>query len=264
MNFTTFSCFRFAFLALFALSLPGISLAADHHENDFRVLVFSKTAGFRHKSIEAGVAAVKKLGKERGFDVEATEDSAVFEPANLGRFQAVVFLNTTGTIFDEAQREAFQAYVRGGGGFVGIHSAADTEYDWEWYGKLVGAYFKSHPRIQEAVIRVEDRNHPATRHLPPKWTRTDEWYSYRANPRGEEVFVLMSLDTKSFEGSQMGDDHPISWFQEFEGGRAFYTGLGHTEESFVEEAFLEHMMGAIRWAAGVAETEKAAGQKGGR
>lgn len=260
----THSRFGFVLLALFFFSLPGAWLEAAHHEKDFRVLVFSKTTGFRHKSIEAGVAAVKKLGEERGFEVEATEDSAAFEPGNLGRFQAVVFLNTTGTVFDESQRDAFQAFVRGGGGYVGIHSAADTEYDWEWYGKLVGAYFKSHPRIQEAVIRVEDRSHPATRHLPPKWTRTDEWYSFRANPRGEEVLILMSLDTTSFEGGQMGDDHPISWFHEFDGGRAFYTGLGHTDESFAEEAFLEHMMGAIRWAAGVAEAGKATKKTGRR
>lgn len=216
------------------------------------MLVFSRTAGFRHASIETGQKALQQLGEEQGFGVESSEDPELFESEKLANYQAVVFLNTTGTILSAEQKEAFQGFIRGGGGFVGIHSAADTEYDWEWYGNLVGAYFKSHPRIQEAVIRVEDRKHPATAHLRKKWKRTDEWYNYRANPR-EEVHVLMSLDTESFEGSEMGDDHPISWWHEFEGGRAFYTGLGHTKESYEEEPFLKHLLGAICWAAGVAE-----------
>ncbi len=131
-----------------------------------------------------------------------------------------------------------------------MHSAADTEYEWAWYGKLVGAYFKSHPRIQDATIEVEDRKHPATAHLDEKWERRDEWYSFRKNPRGE-VRVLLALDGKSFEGGEMGADHPIAWYHEFDGGRAFYTALGHTNESYREEAFLRHLLGALRWAAGV-------------
>lgn len=239
-------------LLFVAICLPRLG-AED--KGDFRVLVFSKTAGFRHACIEPGIEALQRLGAEGGFEVDATEESEKFTAENLGRYQVIIFFHTTRTVLDDAQREAFQGFVRDGGGFVGVHAAADTEYDWEWYGQLVGAYFKSHPRIQEAVIHVEDREHSSTRHLPARWTRTDEWYSFRANPRGA-VDVLMSLDPDSFEGSEMGEDHPIAWYRKFEGGRAFYTALGHTPESYTEEAFLEHLAGGIRWAAGLEESGK--------
>lgn len=216
-------------------------------EGEFRVLVFSATAGFRHGSIEAGREAIAELGRQHRFVVEATEEPSIFTKKNLENVQVVVFLNTTGTLFEPEQREAIEEFIRAGGGFVGIHSAADTEYEWGWYGKLVGAYFQSHPRIQEAVIRVEDRDHPATAHLSAEWTRTDEWYNFRSNPRGE-VRVLMSLDTGSFEGSEMEEDHPIAWCHTEGRGRAFYTGLGHTTESYSEPLFLEHLLGAICWA----------------
>jgi cytochrome c len=244
-----------AFLLVLIACGPMTFAAAEN--SDFRLLVFSKTAGFRHASIEPGRKAVQELGEKHGFEVEATEDSAAFTRENLSRFAVVMFLNTTGTVLDAAQKAAFQGFIRAGGGFVGVHSAADTEYDWEWYGKLVGAYFKSHPRTQEAVIRVEDRNHPATAHLPEEWKRTDEWYDYRTNARNE-VNVLFSMDTDSYEGSKMGDDHPIAWYHTYDGGRAFYTGLGHTNESFEEEAFLKHLLGAVKWAAGKANGQKRA------
>ncbi|HLS28732.1 MAG TPA: ThuA domain-containing protein [Opitutales bacterium] len=240
---------------VFVLSLVWTLFAGFLHGNEaddsFRVLVFSKTGGFRHASIENGVTAVKELGAANDFAVEAGEDASIFNEKDLDRFQVVVFLNTTGNILDESQKEAFEKFIQEGGGFVGIHAAADTEYDWDWYGRLVGGYFKSHPQVQEAIIDVENRNHPATVHLPEKWKRTDEWYNYRVNPRSRGVQVLMALDTESFSGSEMGDDHPIAWFHEFDGGRAFYTGLGHTPEGFEEEAFRKHLLGAIRWAAGV-------------
>jgi cytochrome c len=240
---------RCSFVAfLLAFLTPAASLMAEAEER-FGVLVFSRTAGFRHGSIEAGREAISQLGRDHGFRVEATEDPTRFSEETLAKFRAVVFLNTTGNVLSPEQKEAFESFIRAGGGFVGIHAAADTEYEWEWYGKLVGAYFKSHPRTQEAVIQVEDRTHPATSHLADKWKRRDEWYNFRANPR-EHVHVLLSLDTGSFEGSEMGDDHPIAWWRELDGGRAFYTGLGHTEESFREKAFLQHLLGAIQWAAG--------------
>jgi len=236
------------FLLLFTLALVLPMTPAGAHE-EFRVLIFSKTAGFRHASIEEGNRALQRLAERHHFGVEATEDAAIFTPEGLADFKAVVFLNTTGNILDQEQKSAFEAFIRNGGGFVGIHSAADTEYDWEWYGQLVGAYFKSHPRTQEAVIRVENRTHPATSHLQDTWRRTDEWYNFRANPR-EQVNVVLSLDTSSFEGSAMGDDHPIAWYHHFDGGRAFYTGLGHTKESYAEPEFLRHLLGAIFWSAG--------------
>lgn len=239
------SFYRVAIGVSAAIFLPLFSL---HGDEAFRVLVFSKTTGFRHASIEAGVKAVQKLAEEHHFGVEATEDASDFAEEKLGGFQAVVFLNTTGDVLDANQQEAFQRFIRKGGGFVGVHSAADTEYDWEWYGELVGAYFKSHPKIQGAVIQVENLQHPATKHLEESWERTDEWYNFRANPR-EEVSVLLSLDTDSFEGSAMDGDHPIAWYHQFDGGRALYTGLGHTEESYGEPEFLQHLLGAIQWAA---------------
>ena len=147
---------------------------SDQASSTFRVLVLSKTAGFRHGSIPTGIAALKKLGDQNGFTVEATEDAAQFTEANLARFSAVIFLNTTGDILDEDQQAVFERYIQNGGGFLGVHSAADTEYDWPWYGRLVGAYFKTHPAIQDATIIVADRVHPSTKHLPMQWKRRDE------------------------------------------------------------------------------------------
>ncbi len=236
-------------------SVIGLLLAAgtgqwqdDPQERAFSVLVFSKTAGFRHDSIPDGIEAIRLLGREHGFKVDATEDSSAFSNENLARYKVVVFLSTTGNVLNEDQQTAFEAFIRAGGGYVGIHAAADTEYDWPWYGKLVGGYFKSHPRIQPAEIVVTDREHPSTEHLPERWRRTDEWYNYRENPRGK-VNVLMILDARSFQGSEMGDDHPIAWYHKYDGGRAFYTGGGHTKESFREKEFLMHVLGGIRWAA---------------
>ncbi|MCA9297286.1 MAG: ThuA domain-containing protein, partial [Phycisphaerales bacterium] len=126
--------------------------------------------------------------------------------------------------------------------------AADTEYDWPWYTELIGAMFRSHPHIQPATITVEQRTHPSTRHLDSTWTRTDEWYDFRDNPR-PRVDVLMRLDPASYEGSVMPDDHPIAWCHELDGVRAFYTAGGHTAASYAEPAFLEHLNGALHWAA---------------
>jgi type 1 glutamine amidotransferase/glucose/arabinose dehydrogenase/PKD repeat protein len=232
-----------ALCAVFAL--PSVAAAAPK----FRVLVFSKTAGFRHDSIETGVARVKQLGTANNFAVDATEDATAFRAANLRRYQAVIFLSTTGDVLNKAQQNAFENYIGDGGGYVGIHSAADTEYDWPFYGNLVGAYFKQHPAQQNATIKVADKVHPATKHLPDRWNRFDEWYDYRANPRGD-VHVLATLDETSYQNGTMGSDHPITWCQEYGGGRSFYTGLGHTKESYGEPAFQKLLLGAIRWSAG--------------
>ena len=215
----------------------------------FHVLVFSKTAGFRHRSIPTGVVAIQKLGVERGFRVDATEDAVVFTEEKLKQYGVVVFLNTTGDVLDDAQQAAFEKYIRAGGGYVGVHAAADTEYEWPWYGKLVGAYFKSHPAIQEATVIVSDRKHPSTKHLPERWQRTDEWYNYRASPRGK-VHVLASLDESTYTGGSMAADHPTAWCHDYDGGRAFYTGGGHTKECYADPAFLRHLLGGITWAAG--------------
>jgi type 1 glutamine amidotransferase len=216
-----------------------------------RVLVFSRTAGFRHDSIPAGIAALRDLGATGGYAVDATEDAHAFTGANLARYRAVVFLNTTGDVLDPGQQESFESYVRGGGGYVGVHAAADTEYGWPFYGELVGTWFASHPAVQPARIVVEDRRHPATAHLGPSWSRTDEWYNFRADPR-PRVHVLLALDESTYSGGSMRTDHPIAWCHPVGAGRAFYTGGGHTVESYAEPAFRAHLLGAVRYAAGLA------------
>ncbi|KOG42922.1 ThuA domain-containing protein [Streptomyces resistomycificus] len=238
-----------------ALLLGCVSApAASHPADDGRVLVFSKTAGFRHDSIPDGVAALRQLGETAGFRVDATEDARTFTARNLRRYDAVVFLSTTGDVLDATQQAAFEGYIRSGGGYVGVHAAADTEYDWEFYGGLAGAYFQSHPAIQPATVDVEDHAHPATSGLPSTWERTDEWYNYRSNPR-ERAHVLASLDESSYTGGTMNGDHPIAWCQNYQGGRAFYTGGGHTKESYADPAFRAHLLGGIRWATGEAQAD---------
>jgi cytochrome c len=235
-----------------AVLAPPASAAEDPPTavaEDARVLVFSKTAAFRHGSIPQGVAAVERIGDEHGIAVDTTEDATAFTAENLATYDAVVFMSTTGDVLDDGQQAAFEEYIRSGGGYVGVHAASDTEYTWPWYGELVGAYFSGHPAVQDAELHVEDRTHPSTSHLPQRWERTDEWYNFGDNPRGD-VHVLMTLDETSYEGGGMGNDHPIAWCQYHEGGRSWYTGLGHTPESFVEPEFVEHLTGGLLWAAG--------------
>jgi len=215
-----------------------------------RVLAFSKTAAFRHGSIPAAVAAVEEIGLARGWTVDATEDAAVFTAANLANYDVVLFLLTTGDVLDDAQQVAFEDFIRAGGGWVGVHAASDTEYDWPWYGSLVGAYFRTHPAVQEATIRVTDSDHPSTRMLPERWVRTDEWYDFRANPRGD-VHVLATLDETTYSTGIMGYDHPWSWCHHYDGGRAWYTAGGHTDQSYSEPLFREHLIGGIEFAAGL-------------
>lgn len=213
------------------------------------VLVFSRTTGFRHDSIPTGIAALAALGAEHDFTVRSTEDPAEFH--RLSAYQVVVFLSTSGDVFDDAQRAAFEAYIRAGGGFVGVHSASTTEYDWPFFGELVGAYFDQHPHVQEGAVTVVDADHPATAHLPARWVRTDEWYDFRSNVRGR-ARVLLTLDESSYTGGRMGEDHPFAWCHETLGGRSFYTAGGHTDESYADPDFRAHLLGGIRWAAKLA------------
>jgi len=254
-----------AFLALSMFSLLTLSHCDAANEDEgiknekplqgAKILVFTKTDGYEHRSIPAGVEALKNLGKENGFDVTETRWSYDFNKDNLKQYDAVVFLSTTRDVLNKDEQEAFEKYIKNGGGFVGIHAAADTEYEWEWYGKLVGAYFKSHPKQQDAVIKVTDKNHPSTAHLPSEWERWDEWYNYKnINPN---LTVLAYLDESTYEGGENGENHPIVWYHEFDGGKAFYTGLGHTDESYSDPLFLQHVLGGIMYAAGV---EKFAGK----
>jgi type 1 glutamine amidotransferase len=219
----------------------------------FRVLVFSKTTGFRHDSIPAAVATIRRLGREHRFGVDHTEDERRFTDRNLARYAAVVFLSSTGEpLARQRHRRAFRRYIRRGGGFLGIHAASDSFYDWPWYVGLVGASFRGHPAgTPSAVVVVEDRRTPATRGLPRVWRRVDEWYAFRANPRGR-VHVLAAIDERSYDPGEaaMGADHPIAWCHRYAGGRSVYTAMGHTSESFGEPLFAAHLLGAIRMAAG--------------
>ena len=236
-------------LAALLASAVLLGAPACDAEARYRVLVFSATEGYRHASIPAGIEAVRALGARRGFSVDATEDPATFTDRRLRRYAAVVWLSPTGDVLDGAQQAAFQRYIRAGGGFAGVHAAADSEYDWPWYGRLLGARFRHHPDVQPATIRVVDRRHPSTRSLPRRWERTDEWYDFRAQPR-RGVRVLALLDESSYSGGLMGARHPIAWCRRFQGGRSWYTALGHTEDSYAEPRFRAHLLGGIRWAAG--------------
>ncbi|OJW76276.1 ThuA domain-containing protein [Spirosoma sp. 48-14] len=215
------------------------------------LLVFSKTAAFRHQSIEAGKKALAKMAGEKGFGVSFTEDASQFNEANLKKYNTVVFLNTTGDVLNNEQQSAFERYIQAGGGYVGIHAATDTEYEWPWYGSLAGAYFLDHPmpnNVQKGKFIVALKNHWATKGMPDEFERTDEFYSFKnISPK---INVVLKIDEKTYQGGKNGDNHPMSWYQEFDGGRAFYTAMGHTDETFSEPLFLNHLWSGIQYTAG--------------
>ena len=236
-------------LLAISLSLLMMSNVSAQEKPLFKALVFTKTAGFRHDAIPDAIAAFRKLGAENNFTTDFTEDAGAFSDANLDKYDVVAFLLTTGNVLDPSQQAAFERFIRKGRGYAGIHSASDTEYEWPFYGELVGAYFKNHPQIQKALVRIEDSSHPSTSFLPGKWERTDEWYGFRTNPR-EKAHILMTLDESTYRGGEMGNDHPIAWCRTFAGGRSWYTAGGHTKESYVEPLFLRHVLAGLQWAAG--------------
>ncbi|MBV2364584.1 ThuA domain-containing protein [Streptomonospora nanhaiensis] len=217
-----------------------------------RLLVFSRTTGYRHASIPAGVAALAALGRALGLEVEAAEDPAALRADRLADCAAVVFLSTSGTVLDGTARRALAAHVRGGGGFAGVHAAATAEPDWPFYADLLGARFTRHPEPQPALLRVEDRTHPATAHLGCTWARTDEWYDFDRDPRPGS-HVLLSVDERTYRGGGMGADHPLAWYREVGRGRVFYTALGHEPEHYADPDFRAHLLGGLRHAVGAAE-----------
>jgi type 1 glutamine amidotransferase len=214
-----------------------------------RLLVYTRTTAYRHDSIPAGIAAVRTLGD---FEVDASENPEALERPLEG-YSAVVFLSTSGEVLTPAGRARLAAYVESGGGFVGVHAAACTEYAWPYYGELLGAWFARHPDLQPGKAVIEDRDHPATRHLPAVWDFTDEWYDFRTNPRGA-VRVLASADESSYDGGGMGDDHPLVWCRAQGAGRVFYTAFGHACEAYDDPDFRAHLLGGIRWAARLEES----------
>lgn len=237
---------------LLALGVLATTLSCappnSFEKKNYKVLIYSKTAGYHHESIAAGIKAIQKLGSENGFAVDSTTDSTYFTSQNLKKYNAVIFLNTTGNVLDDKGQEAFQKYIQSGGGFVGIHSATDTEYDWPWFNKLVGAQFKSHPEQQNAVLNVVDPSFIATKHLPHEWKHWDEWYNFKSIQIDDSYHVLITVDESSYKGGENGNFHPVSWYHNFDGGRSFYTALGHTNESYEDTLFLQHLLGGINYA----------------
>ncbi|MFL5786931.1 MAG: ThuA domain-containing protein, partial [Flavisolibacter sp.] len=243
------------FKCMVLITIVSLFFSCNNRSGKAKVLVFSKTAGFHHESISDGNAAIIKLGQQNNFDVDTTTNSDWFNDDTLKKYSAVVFLSTTGDVLDIRQEAAFERYIQSGGGFTGIHAAADCEYDWRWYGRLVGAYFYDHPgihdknpNVQPGVFNVVDKDNNATRHLPSPWKRTDEYYSFKEEPK--DVHVLLNIDESSYQGGKKMGNHPMSWYHEYDGGRAFYTNLGHTKESYSDSNYLRHILGGIQYAIG--------------
>lgn len=249
-------CLALGVLGLFAPGCSDGTTAGDAAVffeagvEPFDVLLFTRTVGYRHDSIPAAVSALSELQGAGDYRVEVTDDPTRFMPSELSRFHVVVFLMTTGDVLDQQQQAAFEAWIAAGGGYLGVHSASDTEYDWPFYGDLVGAYFSQHPSIQDASVRLEAPDHPAMAGLPSSWRRRDEWYDFRTNPRTSAT-VLATVDESSYTGGGMGEDHPIVWARTAPGsGRALYTAMGHTQESYADPLFRQHLLQALRWVAG--------------
>lgn len=238
--------------SIITLSLMTTSFAADKSAQGGKFLLFTKTADFRHKSIEVGVVAMKAMAEEKGFTIVHTEDTDLFAGDKLKEFDALIFMNSSGNVFNEAEEAALMDYIHSGGGFVGIHLAGGTEMKktiWPWFMGLVGGRFTHHPKRQDATMVIEDREDSSTRHLQPRWRTFGEWYNFEhISP---DIHVLISLDETTYDlGGKpgMGDFHPLAWHHEYEGGRSFYTGLGHTKESYSDPDFLEHVYGGILYA----------------
>jgi type 1 glutamine amidotransferase len=240
-----------SFLVLCLAGTVLIACMAAQSPTAVSILVFTKTAQFRHDAIPDAVNAIKELGTLNGFDVRTTEDATAFTDDNLRQYRAVVFALTTGDVLNDAQQGALERFVNSGGGWVGIHAASDTEYSWAWYGQLLGAYFQNHPPGFQDTVVSADGAHPLARAIPSGgWKVRDELYNFRTNPRGS-VRVLATLDERSYQGGTMGADHPITWCRDFDGGRAWYTGLGHTKAMYTEPTFRALLLAGIRYAAGI-------------
>ena len=244
---------RILLLLLIFFHIVNTNLQAQNPLQGKRVLIFSKTAGFRHSSIPFCTKAIQDMGKSNGFEVDTTENAARFNEENLKKYKVIVFNSTTGNVLTEPQQIAFERYIQAGGAFVGIHAASDTEYDWPWYGKLVGGYFTNHPgknvsNVQSGKFIIKDKTHISTNFMPDSVIRKDEFYSFKNF--NTDVKVLFTVDEKSYKEGTMGDFHPMAWYHEYDGGRAFYTNWGHTNETFSEEIPLKHILGGLQWAAG--------------
>jgi type 1 glutamine amidotransferase len=211
-----------------------------------KILVFSLTKGFHHASIADGLVAMKKMASENNLVMDTTTNVEAFTTENLKQYQSLVFLNPTGSnVFSDSQKQALKQYLNNGGGFVGIHAATDFCYEWEWYGKMVGAYFEKHPKIQNAKLNIIEPKNKLVKGLPQPWMHTDEWYNFKnVNP---DLKVVIQVDETSYTGGTMKNNHPISWYHNFEGGKVFYTALGHTKECYTDPLFLSHVLAGLKW-----------------
>lgn len=226
-------------------------------QTNLTILNYQADSGFEHDSKAKALSMVEMLGQKNEWRVETSTDTASLNSKYLSQFDVIVFNNNCGTdarIFSDEQHLALQTYIRNGGGFVGIHCAAAIWHEGgefqEWYEEMVGARVLDHPHVQDAKLIVENNEHFTTMHLPAEWVINDELYRFTSNPR-ENVTVLISLDEDSYEGEQkMGGDHPFTWFQNFEGGRSFYTALGHTKAMYDNKSFIKLVENGILWAAG--------------
>jgi type 1 glutamine amidotransferase len=213
-----------------------------------RILLFSKTTGYRHhEAIDLGIALIQQAAAADGVEVVATEDNAAFEAPALAGFDAAVWLQVSGDVLTDPQREAFGAFLRAGGGFAGIHGASDAERSWPDYEDIVGARFLYHPKLQAQTADLwAEATHPCTAGLPEPWRWTEEWYTFERNPRGL-VEVLLKVDEQTYDVQEqcMGADHPICWAGHFGAGRTWYTALGHHRESYADPVFARHIWGGI-------------------
>jgi type 1 glutamine amidotransferase len=212
--------------------------------------VYTRTLGYRHAdSIDTIAAVLPAQLTARGIHTDVTEDPLVFRNENLARYRAIVFAYTTGNdVLDPEGKLAFEAFVRGGGGWLGIHSAADTEYAWPFFQQLVVTHFRTHPAIQPGVVTIETPSHPAMRGLPSPWSATDEWYDFTTNARMTSgVTIHATIDESTYTGGSSGADHPLIWSHELLGGRALYSAPGHVAARWMEPAYLAHVEQSVRW-----------------
>lgn len=237
---------RFLIFCLAGLFFSGCKATAPALRKKPSVLLFCLTKGYHHASITDGIQAFQKMAGENGFILDTTTNVDFFTSKKLGQYAAVVFLSPTGTnVFNNEQKQALRSYLRQGGGVLGIHAATDFCYEWEWYGQMIGAFFLKHPKIQEAKLHVVLPENEMNLGLPKIWSHKDEWYNFKSV--NSAVKVLIKIDETSYIGGSMDNNHPVSWYHKFDGGRVFYTALGHTKECYTDPLFLGHVLAGLRW-----------------
>ncbi len=220
------------------------------------VLVFTKNGkGYVHENIPASIAAIQKLGKELNFSVDITTSSALFTDDSLVKYDVVIFSNTNNDVFDtEKQKVAFMRYIQAGGGFMGIHSASGTERNWKWFKLMLGATFLRHPPFQRFAVYVFDKKHPAAKDLPAKWETDDECYFFKEFNVGVNVLLVSDIsnikesdDGKNVKPDVFGNRYPAAWCHEFDGGKSWYTALGHSKEDYSNPVYLAHIIDGLKW-----------------